>query len=303
MLSVEYHLSLEKISSILSDLFAAPVNESTIVSWLERGYQSLEPSIRAIAAAVMASSVIHSDETGIYYEARRNWLHTASTALYTYQFVHDKRGRQALESQESILPEYRGTVIHDCWQTYFSFTLCEHGLCGSHLLRELQAISEQGRHWAWLMKRLLMAIYHSSDNGRGALSQQDYQRAVGLYHRILCQADQEEPPPERRGNRGRLHSTKGRNMLERLRKYEGFVLAFARRPEVPFTNNQAERDIRPTKVKQKVSGSFRTVQGARQYVRIHSFLSTARKHGRNAWHALKDAFQGRSFLTAPDAPA
>lgn len=298
ILSVEYHLSLEKISELFGDLFGAPMNQSTIVSSIEQSHQLVKPSLEVIGKRIVDSAVVHSDETGIYVENRRQWLHTASTALYTFQFVHPKRGRQALESAESLLPECRGWLVHDCWSAYFGFEQAQHAVCGAHLLRELQALIEQGKHWAALMKRLLLAIYHITRSSNGVLPDDDAARAIRIYRQILARADLEEPPAQRHAQRGRLTATKGRNLFERLRRHESAVLAFALHQVVPFTNNQAERDIRPSKTKQKVSGCFRTLVGAQQYVRLHSFFSTARKHGVNAWQALRDISLGRSFLTA-----
>lgn len=299
ILSVEYHLSLEKIATLFGDLFAAAMNQSTILSALEQSHQMVTPALDIIAQRIIDSEVVHADETGIRVAKQPQWLHTASTALYTFGFVHQRRGQVAIESEESPLGKCRHWLVHDCWPAYFLLTLADHALCGSHLLRELQGLIDSGSHWAVLMKRLLLAIYRTTSASDGLLPTADVDRAFRMYREILAQAEQQEPPPQPRPHGGRAPASKGRNLMRRLIKHESAVLAFALHPAVPFTNNQAERDIRPIKTKQKVSGAFRTLLGAQQYVRLHSFFSTARKNGVNAWKALRDLSRGESFLNKP----
>jgi len=299
MLSVEYHLSLEKITTIFGDLFGAAMNQSTILSALEQSHQMVKPELEIIAQRIITSEVVHADETGIRVAEQRQWLHTASTASYTFGFVHQQRGLAAIDSQESPLGNYRNWLVHDCWAAYFLLTLAQHALCGSHLLRELQGLIDSGSHWAVLMKRLLLAIYRTTSASDGVLPTADVDRALRMYREILAQAEQQELPAQPRPHGGRARASKGRNLMRRLLKHESAVLAFALHPAVPFTNNQAERDIRPLKTKQKVSGAFRTLLGAQQYVRLHSFFSTARKNGVNAWKALRDLNRGTSFLNPP----
>lgn len=297
LLSTDYRLPFNKVQSLFSDLFGYALNESTIVTANATAYDALAPSEAAIAAQLQTTDVCHYDETGIRVAGKLSWQHVVSTASATYLFVHPKRGTQALTSPASLLPTFTGWAVHDCWASYFTFTTCRHAVCGAHLLRELAAIAEQGRHWAAHMHTLLMALYRHSAYGHATVRQPD--RWMRLYDRVCDLAQREEPPPIRRHRTGKATRTKGRNLLERLITYKQAVLAFALHEVVPFTNNQAERDLRPVKVKLKISGSFRTVEGAQQYARIHSFISTVRKHGRPVFKELRRIFQRDSFLLHP----
>lgn len=298
LLNTPYKLPFRKIRRLFADLFGYAINESTLVTANTQCYTALAPSERAIKAQLLASSVCHFDETGLRVEGTLQWQHVASNSQATYLFVHPKRGQQALNSEASLLPTYQGWAIHDCWRSYFTYTTCRHGLCGAHLLRELTAVTEQGRRWASHMHRFLLALYRQSDKGTGTV--QHPQRWNLLYDRLCHIAQREEPPPERRHPKGKATRTKGRNLLERLIEHKSAVLAFAFSPEVPFTNNQAERDLRASKVKQRIAGSFRTRQGADHYARITSFVSTARKQHRHVFTELRRIFQGTSYLLEPE---
>jgi transposase len=302
LLGVGYKLSYQKISRLFVDLFEAPISVATIVRAQRTCFDELAESQSVIQQALVESGVVHFDETGLRVAGALHWMHSASTATYTDLFVHRKRGLDAM--QTGLLPSYRSSpeqprwAVHDCLASYFRFTGCRHAVCGAHLLRELRAQAEQGRQWARYMGRYLLALYRMTGSGQSALSGQQQMKALGLYHRLLERADAEEPPPVR-GARGRPKSTKGRNLLHRLQQHQEAVLAFAFHKEVPFTNNQAERDLRPAKLKQKVSGCFRTFGGAQVYARIEGFLSTVRKQNRNAFKELRTAFGGQTFLTTP----
>ena len=185
-------------------------------------------------------------------------------------------------------------AVHDCWGSYFGFSELKHALCNAHILRELNGIIENNdSKWAIKMKELLMEMYRQSDFGKGIIEEiGDYKES---YQALLEEADKEEPPPERVKRKGKLKRTKGRNLLERLRKHEESVLRFATESEVPFTNNQAERDIRPTKIKQKMSGGFRSENGTQSYCRIQSFISSLRKQSRQVFQELLSVIEGNHF--------
>ena len=170
--------------------------------------------------------------------------------------AHQKRGTAASESKASILKDFTGNAVHDCWSPYFSFDGMRHVLCGAHLLRELAGLMDDGSLWAEEMREFLLDLYKMPHPIAAADEVRNH------YHVILAHADAEEPPPQP-GGRGKAKHSAGRNLLNRLKKHEEGVLAFALEEDVPFTNNQAERDLRPAKVKQKVSGCFRTENGAR----------------------------------------
>jgi transposase len=231
---------------------------------------------------------VHFDETGLRIAGKLQWLHTAGNAYFTYLFVHTKRGKKALQSEGSVLKDFTGYDIQDCWASYFEFSRAKHGLCNAHIVRELQALTEEKCLWAETMRAFLLDLHAELHNI--PLTGQAVELMRQRYRQILSQADQQEPPPEVKIGKGRPKNTPGRNLLRRLQQYEDAVLAFASVEGVPFTNNLAERDLRPAKVKQKVSGCFRTIQGAETYARLQAVISTCRKQGRNVFAVLDDLF-------------
>lgn len=302
LLNVSYNLSYEKISQLFADLYGYRLNESTAVSAAKQCYRQLASIEQVSRQALQQGEVNHYDETGLRVAGKLHWLHVCCNRQYTYLFVHQKRGREALEDAASILPDHQGRALHDCWSSYFSFANCSHALCGAHLLRELTALQEAGSWWASHFKRYLLALYHLTNKGTGMLSVRQQQKALRLYARLCAYADSLEPTTILK-DRGRPKATKGRNLLNRLLQHQQAVLAFALHPEVPFTNNQAERDLRPTKTKQKVAGCFRTLQGAEIYARIQAFISTLRKQEKNVFQSLKkvinNTFRTQFLLNKP----
>lgn len=290
MLNVEYRLPFAKISQLWADLTGYAYNPATLITAQSKLYEQLAPIETQIKEQLKTAPVCHFDETGLRVEGALKWLHLASNDQYTYFFVHDKRGQQALLSQESIFPECINWTVHDCWASYFTVGNGRHSLCGAHLLRELQALIEQGRQWAKAMHDYLMRAYQATRHGPIVLNQQVHWRVN--FQQICQQADLEEPPaitffkPDAR--LGKPKRTKGRNLLQRLMYHQEAVLAFAFEAGVPFTNNQAERDLRAAKVKQKVSNCFRRVSGAAAYARIAGFISTIRKMNRNIIHNIEN---------------
>jgi transposase len=295
LLNVQYKLPFKKIQLLFGDLFSCPINESSVYSAALQCYQDLDQSEQIIKSKVTQTGVVHVDETGVRVDGLLRWLHTASTNLCTYLFVHDKRGEKALQSDKSILNNFTGWLIHDCWSSYFKFTGAKHGLCGAHILRELEALVETGKSkWAKTFKTFLMHVYEMPFQQRVMKQQQIILRYKRICHSGLIA---EPPPIKEPGKRGRYKRTKARNLVERLIREQGAVLAFAFNEEVPFTNNLAERDIRPVKVKQKISNCFRSFKGAEIFARIEGFVSTARKQKRNVFSELCHTFDGYNFVT------
>jgi transposase len=264
-------------------MYGYDLNSSTIEDALERAYELAEPVEAQIVAQLTEAELAHFDETGVRVAGKLHWLHVVSTETLTHLFVHEKRGTEALNAEASVLKNFTGTAVHDCWPPYFGFTLSRHVPCGAHLMRELQDLWENGSLWAEDMHGFLLALY------RMPRPLADDEQVRLHYRLILEQADREEPPPQR-GKRGKPKQTVGRNLLNRLREHQEGVLAFALEPGVPFTNNQAERDLRPAKVKQKVSGGFRTKAGASVYARLQATISTFRKQGLNVFATLRGLF-------------
>ena len=288
-LSIDHRMPLAQISLLFEDLFGYDLNSTTIEETLERVHALAEPLEQQIIAGLLDGDLAHFDETGLRVAGKLHWLHVASSDTLTYLYLHEKRGKEALNDPASILNRFTGTAVHDCWKPYFQFPQVRHVLCGAHLLRELQSEQENGSRWAGEMQQLLMTLY------KGERPLGDSEQARLHYRRILDQADQEEPQPapRQKGQRGRIKQSKGRNLLDRLRTHEEGVLAFAFEADVPFTNNQAERDLRPSKVKQKISGGFRTQAGAQVYARLQAVIPTFRKQEIGVFKALRNLFSGK----------
>lgn len=300
LLNVEQSLPVGRVKELFASLTGYALNENTVIGAVNRMAQDLEPDTEIIKQNILASSVAHADETGARVAGKLHWGHDLVTELYTYFFVSEKRGKIALNSADSITAQFPGTLIHDCWAPYFNLACADHGLCGAHLLRELRNLAENYESkWAGRMHDLLMYAYKFSDNGKSVLPANKLRIVRVQYARIIASADKEEPPPII-NKKGKPKKSKGRNLMDRMKKYESYVLNFALRKDVPFTNNLAERDIRPWKTKLKVSGCFRTLEGAKKYARVKGFCSTAKKHGYSVYEQLVKAIDGQSFLmTAP----
>lgn len=287
-LSVDHKMPLAQISTLFSDLYGYNLNSETVETALELGYDLSAPLETAVKEALKDAAVGHFDETGLRVAGKLHWMHTAGNADYTYLFLHAKRGKKALLSEQSVLKDFRGYAIHDSLAAYFGFSNAQHGLCNAHILRELQALIDENSRWAKDMHAFLLEL-HDELSGI-ALTGEAAEIVRQRYRQILYDADVEEPPPKKKAGKGRPKNTPGRNLLRRLQQYENAILAFAFVEAVPFTNNLAERDLRPAKVKQKVSGGFRTVQGANVYARLQAVISTCRKQERNVFALLRNLF-------------
>lgn len=291
LLNVKYQLSYQHIEELFGDLFTQPINGATIQSFLQKAYEHSESVVEQIKSNLLSSAVCHGDETGIRIAKERSWLHVLSNEEFTYLYAHEKRGRIALEQTIPELYEYGGVLVHDCWASYWSIRTALHSLCIPHILRELTAQIEQQSAWATQMHELLMKLYSKYQQGlqihRRSYEWREYKR--------ICQLGLDQEPPPAKGARGKPKRTKGRNLVERLVKYQEEVLRFAIQKNVPFSNNQAERDLRPVKGKQKIAGCFRTWKGANRYARLASVFSTWRKQGYNVFDELKAILNGKKF--------
>ena len=291
MLNTDYKVPIKKLQQLMGDMFGIRVNESTIHNINKKAFENLDETEYQIQEKLLATKIIHVDETGVESGNTLEWGHVISSDLCTYLCINPKRGGEAILDNGNLLTKYRGRMIHDCYPSYFKLTQSNHGICGSHLLRELQAQIEEGRTWASKMHHLLLKLKNQSSILNKKLKQSIFRN----YIRILKNGKSEEPPPIRIGIRGREKKSKGLNLIHRMLKYKEFALAFAFDKEIPFTNNQAERDLRHLKIKLKVSGRFRSIQGSRYYARITSFISTLRKNGLNILESMTEMFQNRSF--------
>jgi transposase len=296
LLNTDYKIPFDKIEQLFADIYSCTFNESTAITANNTCFEALAPIETTIKTEILASKVAHFDETGMRVEGKLNWFHVACTTLFTYLFVHPKRGKEALNSAQSLINDFKNWAIHDCWKSYFDFTTCYHALCNAHIIRELDNLIELGSIWATEMRQLLFDLYILSE--KGSIIVQNKQVWLDKYQIICQKADKEEPPPIK-GARGKPKSTKGRNLLNRLISHQEGVLAFAFIDHIPFTNNQAERDIRCLKTKQKVATSFRTFKGAQNYARIQGFISSVRKHKLNVFQQIINVLDNKPVFFTP----
>ena len=291
-LNTDFKLPFKKISTLFNDLYGYKFNPSTAFSANQQAYEKLAPIENQIKDALKEAKVVYADETGLRCQGSLQWLHVACNSLFTYFFVHPKRGKLAIESEKSILQDCKNYLMHDCWASYFALDQATHLICNAHIVRELQALVENGSQWAVVMQKYLLNLFEISQ--KVALPQNLLPKYLREFHQICQQGFLQEPPPIKVvGQKGRIKKTKGRNLLERLSENQDAVLSFAFHQDLPFTNNQAERDLRPVKTKQKVSACFRTIAGANHYARIQGFISTVRKQGLNPFEQLQYVFQSQ----------
>lgn len=294
-LMVGQMMPLARTQALTESLLGERLSESTLLGAVSRLHQALAPWEQHAIEQLMRQPAMHVDESGFRVDGKNHWIHVHAAGGITLKCLHRKRGKAAIEDI-NIIPRYGGALIHDCWASYFAYDDCAHGLCGSHLLRELTfVVDAHGYAWAQNMKRLLkdaaLAISQTPDK---RLDDQQLARLQKRYRAILTRGEKELPPvpPRPTGKRGRLAKSEAHNLWERLKRHEAAVLLFARAPHVAFTNNRAERDLRMAKVKQKVSGCFRTIHYAEAYCRISSYLQTMANQGYNPLIAIQMALAG-----------
>ena len=285
----------ERITDHFKDQLGLSISSGTLFNFNKQAYELLASFEDWAKRKLISSEVIHADETGINIGSKNHWLHCASTSWVTLFFPHEKRGKEAMDDM-GVLPMFKGILCHDHWKPYFRYS-CDHALCNAHHLRELERAHEQDQQqWALQMKQFLQEANIAVIEAGGKLDDVAIKQWEQRYRKIIDDGNVECPPPEnkrRNGKPGRIKRSKSRNLLERLRDFESEVLRFMRSSVTPFTNNQGENDIRMTKVHQKVSGCFRSFEGAQFFCRIRSFITTAKKHGVSPTTALRLLFQGK----------
>ena len=276
---------------------------SLIINANETLVEKTAASLSAIQQQLITSAVGHFDESGLRVASKLHWVHVASTPELTHYHVHAKRGQEGMKAG-GILPEFQGKAVHDHWKSYLQFDGCEHDFCNVHHLRELRFISEQYEQpWAEKMAKLLLSIkaeVEAAPASAMSLSPERLAHYEAEYDQVIAEGMAANPPPSAPSppKRGRPKQTPPKNLLDRLQNHKSGVLDFMYDFRVPFDNNLAERDVRMVKVKQKVSGAFRTKAGADTFCALRSYISTARKQGHNVIEALYDAFVGRPFMPA-----
>jgi len=294
-------LPYERAGEVLHEVLGASLTVGTLKTLVERCAEQLAPVEQQIKEHLQHAAVLHQDETGLYVEGKRSWLHVSSTEQLTHYAVHPKRGKDALEAI-GILPGFSGVSVHDGWRAYQSYA-CRHGLCNVHHLRELTFLYEVlHQAWAGEMIALLLDIKLAVEQARGQgcthLHPLEVQDWKARYSALLAEGYQANPlpselPPKRIGRR---KQSAARNLLDRLSSQQEAVLAFLDDFAVPFDNSLAERDIRMVKVQQKVSGCFRSLDGVQAFCRIRGYISTLRKQGLSVLHALEATMLGHPVL-------
>lgn len=296
----QHHVPLERTAQIIEDLTGHGISEGSLLKASEELSECVRPSTEAAGEPLRDADILKADETGLRVKGKLHWLHVASSDKLTYYSVHERRGKEATD-EAGILGEFSGTAVHDHWKSYFGYKNCGHALRNAHHLRELRFIEKQyGQIWAGKMSGLLLDIKEEVEklkpdrDGFGPERIENFERR---YDEILRRGFADDPftPPEKK-KKGRPKRPPPLNLLIRLRDYRSETLAFMYDFRVPFDNNAAERDVRMMKVKQKVSGCFRTFEGAERFASVRGYISTARKNSKNIFEAIKDAFNGDPFI-------
>lgn len=295
-LSTYQFLPYGRLREFFLELFGVKMSPSTMKRILALTVAKTAPTVEKIKKSIINSALAHFDETGMRVESSLHWLHSHSTRLLTFFAVSCFRGAKAMQ-EIGILPKFRGKAIHDAWAPYYGFEDCLHFLCNAHHLRELTFAFEQLKEkWAGRMHTLLLEIhrvvYEHKQNEKNGLSRYFLEKFEQQYQQIITAGKKlhtHRGEPEQTGNRGRKKQYKGKNLLDRLDFNRDQVLGFMRDFSIPFTNNLAEGDIRMQKVKQKISGCFRTRSGANVFAHLRSYISTARKQGHPTLGAIHAA--------------
>lgn len=303
----QYHLlPLARTTALMQDLYGAGLSQASIQSFAQEAAFTLRPTVGAIAQAVKDSAVVHADETGIRIQGKLHWLHCAVTTTLTWLAPHAKRGSSAFEAL-GLLEGIKGVLVHDGLISYKGLD-CAHSLCNAHHIRELVYIYEQENEkiwdpWAQQMIDLLLQALGEVNSTGGPLDPARQTWFEGQWSLLLARGEELNPLKQRTGtsqdaglgSRGRIKQSKAANLLKRLRDHRLDVWRFMSERGVPFTNNLAEQALRMAKVKQKISGCFRTGHGADTFFTIRSYLTTMNKQKTNLFACLVSVFNRQTI--------
>ena len=298
-LAVHQHLPFDRMAQLFADVLCAPVSVGALATMVTEAAGGLDPFLDVTRSLLHEAPAVHFDETGARVEGSLHWVHSASTALLTLVDCHKKRGRTAMDDL-GVIGGMKGTAIHDGWKPYRHYDV-DHALCNAHHLRELLAVGigwDQG--WANDLADLLREAKRSVEAARTA--GHDHLDAATLhsirvrYGQLVAKGLAANPEPDVGKRAG--YEKKAFNLLKRLDAHRADVLRFTVDFAVPFDNNQAERDIRMVKLQQKISGSWRTLAGAKHFCAIRSYVSTMRKHDVDVLAGLRLLFEGQVWLPA-----
>ena len=293
-------VGIERIQKLLSGVFQISISTGTIQNRLRFLHEQTKTAVKYIRNKVSQLPLLHCDETGLRVDGKLRWMHCVCDSKWSCYALRDGRGSEDMAAI-GLLPEYRGILLHDFWRSYFLYDKAEHAMCCAHLLRELVYAEEvKKQEWAKPLRELLVEML-AERKRLAALGQSFFESSrldvfYGRYDTLIAQGLEANPLPERKkGQMGKPVKGEMRCLLERFRDFKREILRFATDWTVPFTNNEAERSIRFSKVKEKVSGCFRTVRGAEEYVEIMSYTNTAYKHGVSYFDAIKAAIDGKAL--------
>lgn len=302
-LNTHHFLSYDRINVFFEDWFGQTISGGLIYDSLQKGHKILQGEYRTgLVKALLKQKVLHGDESGIYFGGHQNWLHVLSTSTLTLFHAHTTRGSEAIEEM-GVLPLFKGRVIHDNYKSYGVYKNCKHGLCNAHHLRELTFFEEEEQAlWAYQLGVFLRSVHnhvkYRRQLGHTDLPKNNLVEYRQRYIQILNLGYEKLPdPPPRKSNKGRAPKHPQHNLLNRFIDKEEFILAFMYDFDVPFDNNQAERDLRMVKTKQKVSGCFRSSKGAHAFASIRGYISTSKKNAISVLDALTNLMRG-----TPDMP-
>jgi len=290
-LTHHHMMPVARTGDLMGDLFGLPLSDATVLSINNEARSLLAPTVAVMGDALKSAPVAHADETGMRVAGSLFWMHILATPTLTWIGFHANRGRKAFDAF-GILTVFVGTLIHDGWKPYRDLA-CLHGLCNAHHLRELTYVFEEmGQVWAKCLSDLLVEACHEVSVAGGSLTAARIAHYRSAYGCILAEGEAANPRAPPSGRRGKTKQSKALNLLDRLRTHADDVWRFTSDHGVPFSNNVAEQAVRMPKVKQKISGGFRTSAGLDTFCIIRSYLATLHKQKFNLFHALTLAFQG-----------
>lgn len=297
------HLPTRRAAEAMEDLFGLKISIGAVDAIYTETRRRLRGFIAALVALLRSAPVLHADETTDRLGTAVVWMHVVATGLYTLIHASETRGGDAID-EAGVLRDYRGVVVHDRLAMYWKLK-AKHGLCAAHLLRDLADVALTATQTAWAagLARLLVEINVACEDARRrglkALAP-NLQRAFAARYDTLVAAGRAANPEPASGRKRDYDERRSYNLVVAFADHRRSILRFMYDLDVAFTNNQAERDLRPTKLHRKISGCFRSKAGAERFAHLRSYLSTTRKHGVPAIDALVRLFNDDPWM--PPSP-
>ena len=300
-------VSCDRIEELFDNAYNISLCQSTIINKINKCSKLIEPTLNEIKERLSKSKFIHCDESGVRVEGLTMWTHSASTDLYTYLTCSAKRGYDGIVDNGVLVSMVGGCAIHDCWAPYWKFHNVEHAICLQHILRELKWVNQCAPNQKWDVKfrDFLLKVKKAKEKliaeDKNSFDKEALAKIKDEFDKIIKLGEEENPLPEQTEiKRGRKPKGEIRALVDRLKRYKTETLKFAEDFSIPFTNNTAEQSVRNVKVKIKNAGCFRSKEGADNYLKIRSFLDTAKKQGKNLMESLLQVFRGNSnYILVP----